>query len=100
MPKDEFDPEDPMELVATEISSDPEQALDDIIQEYLMMGWKPAQIFFLFRSPYYGATHQIYKLKGHTYVKDRVTHLAAQWNNGWLAGSQTPDPQNPSPAAR
>ena len=93
MAQKEFDPEDPMELVGTEVPSDPDEALDDIIQEYLMMGWKPAQLFFLFRSPHYGATHQIYRLKGHEYVKERVYRLAAQWSSGWLAGSPVTSPK-------
>ncbi len=87
MPKDEFDPEDPMELVGMEVSgSDPDQALDAIVQEYLFMGWKPAMILFLFRSPHYAATHQIYKLKGHDHVRQRIHSLAEQWNKGWLTG--------------
>jgi hypothetical protein len=86
MPKDEFDPEDPLELVSVEVpGTDTDQALEDIVQEYLMMGFKPAQILFLFRSPHYGATHQIYRAKGHDYVKQRVHALAAQWSQGWLA---------------
>ena len=90
MPKDEFDPEDPMELVGVEVPTDPDEAMDNIIQEYLLMGYKPEQIFFLFRSPYYGATHRIYQLKGHEYVKQRVKQLAAQWNDGWLPNTLTP----------
>ena len=93
MPKDEFDPEDPMELVGVEVPTDPDEAMDDIVQEYLMMGYKPAQILFLFRSPYYGATHQIYRLKGHDYVKERVYTLAAQWNRGWLASPAVTSPK-------
>ena len=92
MPK-EFDPEDPMELVAVELpAGDADQVLDDIVQEYLLMGWKPLQILFLFRSPHYAATHHIYKLKGHGYVKDRVQRLADQWKAGWLRRGESDDP--------
>ncbi len=89
MPKDEFDPEDPMELVGVEVPTDPDQALEDIVHEYLLMGFQPARIFFLFRSPYYAATYQIYRLKGHDYVKERVFSLAAEWNRGWLTNAMT-----------
>jgi hypothetical protein len=89
MPKDEYDPEDPLELVGVEMpSGDPDQAMDDIVQEYLLIGWKPARILFLFRSPYYGATHWIYQLKGHEYVKQRIGALAEEWNRGWLIHSR------------
>ena len=90
MPKDEFDPEDPLELVGVEVPcTDPDQVMDDIVQEYLFMGWSPAQILFLFWSPYYGATHQIYKQKGKAYVKERVQQLAEEWRQGWLPGGET-----------
>ena len=99
MPK-EFDPEDPMELVGVEVSgSDPEQVLDDIVQEYLFMGWKPAMILFLFRSPHYAATHRIYRLKGHDFVKQRILSLAEQWNRGWLKAEASSMPMGGTPDA-
>jgi len=77
-----------MELVAVELpQGDIDQLLEDIVQEYLFMGWGPQQIFFLFRSPFYGATHQIYRQKGEAYVKTRIQSLAQQWQRGWLSGS-------------
>ena len=99
MPKDEFDPEDPLELVGVEVPTDPDQALEDIVQEYLMMGYKPAQIFFLFRSPYYGATHNIYRVRGHDYVRERIYAMAAQWNKGWLHGAAVTLPTGGAPNA-
>ena len=90
MPKDEFDPEDPMELVGVELpSGDSLMALEDIVQEYLFMGWKPAMILFLFRSPHYGATHNIYKQLGHDHVRERIYSLTEQWNQGWLVGGES-----------
>ena len=87
MPK-EYDPEDPMELVAVEIPSDePDQVLDGIVQEYLLMGWSASQIMLLFRSPYYAATHKIYRSMGHTHVRQRVDRLVDQWNDGWIRQS-------------
>jgi hypothetical protein len=81
----EFDPEDPMELVGVAIpEGDDDLALDGIVQEYLFMGWNVTQIMFLFTSPYYGATHQIYERKGSAYVTERVHHLASQWADGWI----------------
>ncbi len=86
MPADkEFDPEDPMELVGVEIpGGDADQLVGDIIQEYLFMGWTELQILFLFRSPHYMATHQIYRQRGETYVKERIQHMAEQWSRGWI----------------
>ena len=96
----EFEPEDPMELVAVELpEGDIDQLLEDIVQEYLFMGWGPRQIFFLFRSPFYAATHQIYRQKGEAYVKARIQHLAQQWQRGWLTASAASLPEGGKPNA-
>ena len=84
----EFDPEDPMELVGIEVVGDSDMVMDDIIQEYLSMGWSPSAIFFLFRTPNYMATHRIYKEKGEAHVKERIKQLAEQWAMGWISGDR------------
>jgi hypothetical protein len=89
MPK-EFDPEDPMELKAVPVPDcDTEQVMDDIVLEYLFMGWSDRQILRLFRSPFFGATHQILQSKGPSFVEERVHHLAGQWQRGWIRGGET-----------
>ena len=85
----EYEPDDPMELVGVELPGDQDQVLEDIVQEYLLMGWSPPAIFFLFQTPNYTATHRIYKEKGEAYVKDRIQQLADQWNRGWIRGGNT-----------
>ena len=81
-----FEPEDPMELMGVEVpGGDPDQVLDGIVQEYLLLGWKPPRILSLFRSPYFSGTHQIYRQKGEAYVKERVQRLAEEWSRGWLS---------------
>ncbi|MCI0437963.1 MAG: hypothetical protein L0177_02400 [Chloroflexi bacterium] len=82
----EFEPDDPMELVGVQIpGGNIDEVADGLIQEYLMMGWTQLQVLFLFRSPYYAATHQIYRMKGEAYVKERIQRLAEQWRRGWIA---------------
>ncbi len=85
-PRDkELDPDDPMELVGIEIpEGDTDQVLDDLVQEYLFLGWSPTQIMYLFRSPHYTATHHIYQQKGGDYVKGRIGQLSQQLNQGWI----------------
>ncbi len=83
----QFEPDDPMELMAVPLpGGDQDQVIDTITQEYLLMGWTPLQVLFLFRSPYYGATHQIYRQRGEAYVKQRIQRLAEQWGQGWTRG--------------
>ncbi len=83
----EFEPDDPMELVAVPLAGgDQDQVIDGITLEYLLMGWTPLQVLSLFRSPCYGATHQIYRQRGEAYVKQRIQRLAEQWAQGWTGG--------------
>ena len=85
----EFEPDDPMELVGVSVpDGDPDQVLDGIVQEYLMMGWSPRQILFLFRSPYYAVSHQVLTGKGEDYVEERVRRLADKWASGWIDGGE------------
>ncbi|MCH8087995.1 MAG: hypothetical protein IIC81_09125 [Chloroflexi bacterium] len=84
----EFDPEDPMELVGVEVVGDSDVVMEQIIQEYLSMGWSSSAIFFLFRTPNYMATHRIYKEKGDSYVKKRIKQMAEQWAKGWIRGDR------------
>ena len=82
-----FDPEDPMELVGVEIPGiDPTVMLDDIVREYVLLGWDASRILELFRSPQFGATHHLLQLKGEAYVTERVQRVVDEWNQGWLTG--------------
>jgi len=86
-PQKEFEPDDPMELVAVPIpESDMDNVVDDLIMEYLFMGSTPLQVMMMFRSPYYIATHAIYRRKGEAYIKERVRAVSEQWRKGWLNG--------------
>jgi len=74
-----------MELMAVELpEGNPDQTLDDLIQEYLLMGWSPSAIFFLFRTPAYAFTHRIYLLRGEQVIRDRILRLSEEWNQGWI----------------
>ena len=74
-----------MELVAVPIpGGTQEEVLDNLVAEYLSIGWSPTQIMFLFQSPQYVATHQIYLSLGKDHVKEKIHQLAGQWSRGWL----------------
>ena len=81
----QYEPEDPNELVAVSVpGGNSDQVLDGLVQEYLLMGWTEWEIKILFRSPYYGATHQLFREKGEAQVNERIHDLAEQWNQGWI----------------
>ncbi|MFQ5876000.1 MAG: hypothetical protein ACE5JL_19675 [Dehalococcoidia bacterium] len=85
-----FEPEDPMELVGVELpDGDARQTLDDIVQEYLLMGWRSDQILHLFHSPNYAMTHRIYRQEGADSVEARILELAERWQEGWLSAGES-----------
>ncbi len=89
----EFEPDDPMELVGVELpGGDVDATLDGLVNEYLMLGYTGAQIRWLFKSPYYGVTNDIWRQKGDGYVEQRIKALADRWAQGWV------DDREPGPA--
>ena len=92
MTKD-YEPEDPNELVGVSVpGGHSDEVLDGIVREYLLMGWTEREIKFLFRSPNYGATHQIFRQLGEDQVNGRIRDMAEEWSKGWL---RTQEPSQP-----
>ncbi len=83
MPKDEFDPEDPMELVGMELPADDENSLRDMAlcfaEEFIRDGWRKEKVFAMFTNPFYRMPHAIWKSKGDLFVKEIVDEAAAMW---------------------
>ncbi len=83
MPKDEFDPEDPMELVgviAPELTeSDIEEMAVCIVEEYVRTGMDDREIRRLFHNPVYRMTHEIYRQKGDVYIEALIEETRKKW---------------------
>ncbi|MFQ5912435.1 MAG: hypothetical protein ACE5JS_04565 [Nitrospinota bacterium] len=91
MPKDEFDPQDPLQLTGIALP-DPEgsalQAMAEcFVEEFLWMGQEPAQILKMFRNPSYRGPHLVYRRKGERYVGDLIEAVCAR-----LRGEAATDP--------
>jgi hypothetical protein len=75
MTKEQFEVEDPMELVGTIIPGD-ENTLDDmataIVEEYALLGWDAPRLMTLFVNPLFLATHRIYRQRGDAYVRELI----------------------------
>lgn len=75
MTKEEFEVEDPMELVGAVIPGD-ENTLDDmataIVEEYVLLGWDAERLMTLFVNPLFMATHRIYRQRGEAYVRELI----------------------------
>ncbi|OHB70166.1 MAG: hypothetical protein A2W23_01325 [Planctomycetes bacterium RBG_16_43_13] len=73
MPKDEFDPEDPMEWNAIALPGDTMDAMAEcFIEEFARMGYTDEMLLKIFKNPFYVATHNVYKEKGEEYVKGLI----------------------------
>ena len=82
MPKDEFDAEDPMELVGVVLPAeegDIERMAECIVEEYIREGWDDESLMKLFQNPFYRATYTIYQQKGEDYVKSLIERLREKW---------------------
>lgn len=80
MPKDEFEPDDPMELVGVAFpTGDVDEMAECLVEEFVKMGMGDEELLQLFRSPFYGGTHAIYKKRGEEYVRALITRVREQW---------------------
>ncbi|MEW6303068.1 MAG: hypothetical protein AB1705_06330 [Verrucomicrobiota bacterium] len=105
MPKDEIDPEDPMELFGVGIvtEEDTTQEMSEcFIEEFMRMGHNHKQIFALFRNPYYIGPNMVLQNKGEAFVRDCIAEVFARWGKHitWHSSAspeQFPAPEEPPP---
>ena len=83
MPKDEFDHEDPMEIVSI-----PMPGLNDgmereiafcLADEFVRMGNSDEEILDMFRNPFYSVPHGVYLSQGEETVKQMIANARAGW---------------------
>jgi hypothetical protein len=80
MPKDEWDPEDPMELVGVSMpSSGTEEMVDALVEEYVRMGFGREALLQLFKDPFYRMTHSLYRQHGEEYVDTIIDRVLGRW---------------------
>ncbi|MBI4027901.1 MAG: hypothetical protein HY360_23150 [Verrucomicrobia bacterium] len=83
MPKDQFDPQDPMEftsvgLATTEDTLEP--MAEAFVEEFMWLGYDPERIFALFRQPVYAGMHVIYQARGADFVRQLIARVFAAWS--------------------
>ena len=82
MPKNEFEPDDPMELVSVEAPAN-EDTLHAMarcfVEEFVCMGYPDSLILNAFKSPFHTATHMVYRIKGEEFVSELIEQARAQW---------------------
>lgn len=82
MPKNEFDPEDPLELrgvglVTEDDTSEP--MTECFVEEFLRMGHNAKEILALFRNPHYTGMNMVIQNRGEQFVKDKITEVFGWW---------------------
>lgn len=82
MPKDECDPEDPMEFVGVTLPGDTRDAMAEcFVEEYIFQGFTDDQILRLFQHPFYAGTHAVYQSKGEAYVRELTARIRGRWGH-------------------
>ncbi|MBL9128115.1 MAG: hypothetical protein JNL97_10730 [Verrucomicrobiales bacterium] len=82
MPKDEIDPEDPLELhgvalLTEEDTSDP--MTECFVEEFMRLGYEPAQILGLFRNRHYTGPNMVLLNRGERYVRTKIAEVFGWW---------------------
>ncbi|HXH14070.1 MAG TPA: hypothetical protein VNP04_30430 [Alphaproteobacteria bacterium] len=85
MPKDDFDQEDPFELVGMLLPGPQDDTAFELmgrcfVEEFVRMGWDATQIFLLFQDPFYRGPHLVYQAKGERFVHDLIAHVRREWS--------------------
>jgi hypothetical protein len=82
MPKDESDPEDPLELCGVGLLTEEdtsEPMTECFVEEFMRLGHTPAGILALFRNPHYTGMNMVFQSRGEAFVKDKITEVFGWW---------------------
>jgi hypothetical protein len=82
MPKDEFDPEDPLEAIAVELPSDEDTIVpmaECFIEEFMRMGYSQEEILGLFGHPMYVGLLMVTRARGTAFVKQLIADTFRKW---------------------
>ena len=80
MPRDEFEEDDPMELVGVALpDGDPEELANSIVEEFIRMGMSDPELLGLFHDPFYTGPHAIWRSRGDEYVRGLIDRGRERW---------------------
>src|SRR6266511_5474426 len=98
MPKDEFDPDDPMELngVALLTDEDTTDAMTEcFVEEFMLMGYNHKQLLALFRNPHYLGMNMVLQKRGEVFVKGVISDVFERWGRKIEWPASTPVDRRP-----
>ncbi len=82
MPYDEYDTEDPLELVGCAVPLDDEflaEMTECFIEEFARLGYSADALLGLFRNPFYRGPHNVYQARGEDYVRGMIAETVGEW---------------------
>jgi hypothetical protein len=83
MPKNEIDPEDPLEMVGVELHGQTEAQLREMAlcfaEEFVREGWSAESLVNLFKNPFYQGPYLAWKQKGDAFVHQVVEEATKMW---------------------
>jgi hypothetical protein len=85
MPKDEYDPEDPLEAIAVELPSDEDTLVpmaECFIEEFMLSGYSQEQVFGLFQNPLYAGPLMVTRARGTAFVRQLIAETFTKWGKG------------------
>ena len=84
MPKNEADPEDPIEMVGVELAGQTEAQLRDMAlcfaEEFVREGWNEEQLLAVFKNPFYQGPYLAWKQKGDDFVRSVIREAMDAWH--------------------
>ena len=86
MPKDEPEPEDPMEFVGMSFpgtSVSDEEMARAVVEEFFLAGHGRDGLLDLFRDPFYQGTHRLCAERGESWVVVQVDAVLREWAPDW-----------------
>ncbi len=83
MPKNESDPEDPLELNGVALLTNEDTHGEMVVcftEEFMRLGYNASKILALFRDPFYIGPSMVTQEKGEAFVHDIISETFKAWN--------------------
>jgi len=103
MPKDETDPDDPMELRGIELVTEEDTSTvmaECFIEEFMRLGNGAGQILALFRNPHYTGVNRVLQNRGERFVREKIVEVFSWWKQSadFSESPTAPSSLTPTPA--
>jgi hypothetical protein len=80
MVQKDFEPDDPMGLVAVDVpAGEPDLMAECLVEEYVRLGMSDAQLVAIFKNPFFAGAHALYRARGEEHLKSVIARVRCQW---------------------